>query len=621
MSPKNETDDLVSRMEDKYFSPKDDKKKGKKKKEESHSHDSPGKKGKIRAFFEAGKKKAKAAIVGVAIVGTLLTGYGAFDFFTKRQDYPVRNVLYRVEQSINFAGGDERQDAASADKATAYQIYRGGLEGKQTKIEDILATAEYHLTDEAETFNLKRQDNTRLANAYFKKERVQAGISFAGSKLFTDQYGTVMSTSTNGVRQAGDSRNPAIEEDAFLAYRVAPERGKSEVEINVLQVGGEKKLINRLEEVRSFPLGWLWGINFRRGTNLEYYDIPDKDPRAQVLFNLIAEFNKTQSTKQGVRESLIKKIRKTEEQIPRRTIYRDFEDGIIDVNFQESTVWLCQKPSKLKRFGFEFVDNLEQAKERLTLGLWDKAVHGEGVYRIENHWDFFPGNIPILNFIRFSTPTRTFDPFGKTNNGGYELIDNRGTLAYVKIKDFALKYGNDLLYSYYLDKNGDGKIDKKNELIGRVLHHMTYGQKNMISKELGKGIGKKDITYNAKITFMGGKETDPVKRYNDFLLCGYLESFMPDQLNRGYGKHSILGVLNEARSNIILMNDPTFENLSRSLTFENALVAGHDIYHVLREGQRPFAQKFLEKSGIKIYDVGPEATQKVLEGTNIQLNK
>jgi hypothetical protein len=42
---------------------------------------------------------------------------------------------------------------------------------------------------------------------------------------------------------------------------------------------------------------------------------------------------------------------------------------------------------------------------------------------------------------------------------------------------------------------------------------------------------------------------------------------------------------------------------------------------VLREGQRSFAQKFLEKSGIKVYDIGPEVAQKVLEGTNTQLNK
>jgi len=624
MSPK-ETDDLISRMEDKYFSPKDDKKKDKKekkKKEESNSQDSPGKKSKIRTLFDTGKKKLKGIVIGGAIAGTLLLGYGAFDFFTKRQDYPVRNVLYRLEQTINIAGGDKRLDAKNADRITTYHIYRGGLEGGQTKVEDILATAEYHLTDEAETFNLKKQDNTRLANAYFKKERVQAGISLAGSRLFTDQYGTVMKTSTSGVREAGDARNPLIEEDAFLAYRIEPERGKSEVEINVLQIGGNKQLTNRLEEIRSFPLGWLWGINFRKGTNLEYYNISDKDPKMQELFRFIAEFNKTQSTNQGIREDLIKKIKELEQKIPRRTIYKDYEDGIIDVNFQESTLWLCQNPSWLKRQGFAIVDFLEQAKERLTLGLLDKAVHGEGIYRIENHWNLLPGNIPLLNKLKYSTATRTYDPFGKTNNGGYEIIDDRGTLVLVKIKDFAKKYGNDLLYLYYLDKNGDGRIDKKNELIGQVLHHMTYGQKDTTSEEIGKEKGKKDITYNAKLTFMGGKETDAAKRYNDFLLCAYIESFMPDQLNRGYGKHSILGIINEARSNVILMNNPTiFENLSRALTPENSLVAAHDIYRVLRAGQRPFAQKFLEKSGIQIHYVDPEVQQKVLEGTNIQINK
>ena len=116
---------------------------------------------------------------------------------------------------------------------------------------------------------------------------------------------------------------------------------------------------------------------------------------------------------------------------------------------------------------------------------------------------------------------------------------------------------------------------------------------------------------------MGGFETDSEKRDRDFLMCAYIESMMPDQLNRGYGKHSNLGHINEARSSIILYGKPSFTNLSRAVEFENSLVAAHDIYEVLYAGQRPFAKKFLEKSGVQIHELDQETQQKILN-TSIQ---
>ena len=101
--------------------------------------------------------------------------------------------------------------------------------------------------------------------------------------------------------------------------------------------------------------------------------------------------------------------------------------------------------------------------------------------------------------------------------------------------------------------------------------------------------------------------------YKDFVLCAYLESMMPDQLNRGYGKHSKLGNINEIRSDIMLFKNPTFKNMSRALTEECSLVAEEDIYNVLKTGKRPYAKKFAEKAGLKIHQVDEATKQKVLE--------
>ncbi len=38
---------------------------------------------------------------------------------------------------------------------------------------------------------------------------------------------------------------------------------------------------------------------------------------------------------------------------------------------------------------------------------------------------------------------------------------NMGKLAQIDIQDFILFYGQDVLYSYYFDLNGDGKLTDK----------------------------------------------------------------------------------------------------------------------------------------------------------------
>ncbi|KYK25537.1 hypothetical protein AYK26_05890 [Euryarchaeota archaeon SM23-78] len=631
MTPPKDTNDLISRIESKHLDKKPYKpsKKSKPPKEKSKIRrglegivnitlmpvgKAAGWAGRGIGNFVSKHKKAVRNTIGIGLLAATLVGVGGFDFYTKRMHIPERNVLFRARQEMKYSGGEEQQDERHVNVRSITQIYRGGGQQKraETKVTDIMATAEWYMSDESDMYHLKDEQNRRIANAHFKKERVQAGISLRGSITAQDQFGIVDSKGIDNpeIQMSDENR------DAFLAFRFEPERALKETEINILRLGKERQLVNNLTESRYPFLGWLWGLNFRAGTTLEKYTVSNDDKRVQEVFRLIEEFNQqdemTASKKERV--NLLKRIQEAEKEIPRKIVYKDYEDGIFDLNFQESTIYLGYAPGWFERTGFNIVNHLEQIKERLTLGLWDKKVHKEGVVRIENKWDFFPGNIPLLNKIRYIRgDKRHFAPFDKTNNGGYRLIDKKGILAKVEIKDFFLHYGDDLLYLYYLDKNGNGKIDKQKELIGQVLYRVTFEQKERKAKELGKGREKRDVSYIINVSFMGGYEADPVKSYDDFKLCAYLESFMPDQLNRGYGKHSVLGRINEIRSDIMLFNNPTFKNMSRALTEECSLVAGEDIYNVLKAAKRPFAKAFAERTGLQIHEVDEATQQKILE--------
>ena len=87
------------------------------------------------------------------------------------------------------------------------------------------------------------------------------------------------------------------------------------------------------------------------------------------------------------------------------------------------------------------------------------------------------------------------------------------------------------------------------------------------------------------------READFEKGLEYFKLCGYIESMLPDQVNHGFGKHSLLGYINAQRSDIMLFNELTIENMSRALTQESTLVAKYDIVKALAAARRPICQR------------------------------
>jgi len=266
----------------------------------------------------------------------------------------------------------------------------------------------------------------------------------------------------------------------------------------------------------------------------------------------------------------------------RITVYSTFEDGFFKILPQESTVYLGHDPSFLER-----------SKHWAGIGRNDDIR-----LRVENHWDLWPGDYPLLRNIGFGSGENKTFPFAKCNNGNYTIVDKFGDLAKIEIKDFILFYGQDVIYSYYLDLNGNGKIEKADELLGRVLCKTTHDEMEQIDK-LAKGEQPEaDLTLTINYSFM--MPDDNITRGKEyFRLCAYMESFMPDQVHRGFGKHSLLGYINDQRSDLMLADDLCLENLSRALTQESTLVAQYDIVKLLIAARRPYAEELAKTYGIE----------------------
>ncbi len=291
--------------------------------------------------------------------------------------------------------------------------------------------------------------------------------------------------------------------------------------------------------------------------------------------------------------NLLDKILTVEKEISKNTIYNSMEDGIIDWMPEGSRVYL---------------NHTSTLAERLRPNTTGK----EGVLRITNHWDLWPGNYMGLNKWRYENPngSKVFSLFDKFNNGGYTISDNIGDLAEIKIIDFLLKYDRDIIFEYYMDKNGDGKLDYQTELIGRVLYKQGGSQKTTDPETaIGVGQSKKDVTYDYLYAFMGGYATDSTERYKDFVRCSWIEATMPDQINRGFGKHSYIGWVKDARANIIVYNDRQPENLSRVITEESPLTATEDIYKLLKEAKRTYANEYAIKAGLTADTIVPLITK------------
>lgn len=520
----------------------------------------------IGDFLSSHKKGIFITLIGLLVIlsGVYLL---AKDYLTKRQNYPERNVLFRATNSVYIAGGTEKKGTASVDQFSETEVYEGGVE---SKVGTYLFATGREVRDDIEYFNMDDSQKIRIASATRKPEIVQAGLRVGGSLNFKEQFAEII--------LSRDSKAP----QSYRVYKFVPERGLKELEVSVVSSSdGSTHMETLMTEVREYLLGWWWGKVFRAGTVLEQYVISPDAENAHVQFQeSIRVLDSQQSMNQAERERMAIKAMELSEQLPRMPIYLTYEDGFFDLFPQGSTIYLAYRPN---------------FSERLKDALLGKSEHIR--LRIKKYVDLFPGRYPLLRHLHIGTGDNVIYPFDKYNNGGYIIYDKYGKLAQIDIQDFILFYGQDVLYSYYFDLNGDGKLDKATELIGTVLCRTTHDERIDMEKLVGEGRPKNDITFTSHYSFMT-PTNDFEQGIAYFNLCGYVESMMPDQQNRGFGKHSFLGYINQHRSDIMLFRDLTVENMSRALTQESTLVAKYDIIKAVIAAKRPYAQQLAEAYNI-----------------------
>ena len=504
------------------------------------------------------------AVALAATVGYIL----GIDYLTKRQSYPERNVLYRATQMVSVAGSTGDGSADQSNMLSDSLVYEGGGAGKVGTY--LLRTVREQRKD-IEYFNMDDTQKIRIASATRKSEIVQAGLRIGGSLNFKEQLAEIILGPGAKARRS------------YRVYKMVPERGRDEVEVTVLaDDDGTLTAVNRMTERREWLLGWLWGKGFRDGTWLEaYLDHSDSRKRMSRFLETVRVLDSSETVDPGRREKAILEARRLSRAVPTRPVYFSYEDGFFDILPQESTVYLAHEPGWTERVA--------------------DAVRGDSKavrLRVENHWDLFPGRYPLLRRIHLGSGENVVYPFDKYNNGGYRIRDRYGEIARIEIQDFILHYGQDLVYHYYLDRSGDGRIDPDTERIGTVLCRTTHDERLNMEAVGGTDRPGADVTFTLHYSFMA-PDDDPEAGIAAFRLCGYIETMMPDQVNRGFGTHSMLGYINQQRGDIMLYTDLRIENMSRVLTQESTLTADADIVRVLAAARRPYARQVARAYGLE----------------------
>ncbi len=517
-------------------------------------------------------KKRKVALAG-AILGGILTIGGGFafrDYIIKRQDYPVRNVLYSTSNVTNLSGNKGEGSSQKADRELTIQYFSGS--GIESKTGTYLFETKREIRGNTTSYSMNNSQKILIAVATERPERFQAGIRLNGALNYREQFAQIIADIKENIPKK------------YTVYKIAPERGLEERDIDVVDnPNGSRIIINRLIEGRTFPLGWLFGKErFRSGTFLEDYVVGwNNEDLSKKIFEKIRELDSDQSTNLGKREGLVEDVLKMEKEMRNITIYASFEDGLFKFLPTESTVYLGYFPTKFERF-----------KNGAGFGR-----HKHIRLRVGNQWDIWPGYYPILSGLSFGSGKDSVYPFDKYNNGGYTISDKFGELAKIKIEDFILKYGQDVLYKYYLDLNGDGRIEES-ELIGTVLCNMSHDERRLMEHLIGESDSDTDITYSINYSFMA-PDNDLRKGMEYLKYCAYIESMIPDQVHRGNGRQSLLGLINDQRSDIMFFHDLNIGNLSRALTQESTLAAKYDIIKILNVAQRPYARDLAKIYGIE----------------------
>jgi len=85
------------------------------------------------------------------------------DYVTKRQAFPIRNVLYQSTETTSFSGRQIGPQSHLRDRDSKSLIQKGNNDG--TKLGEILGIFKMESTDEGRQYQLEDQGKTRFAYA------------------------------------------------------------------------------------------------------------------------------------------------------------------------------------------------------------------------------------------------------------------------------------------------------------------------------------------------------------------------------------------------------------------------------------------------------------------------
>jgi hypothetical protein len=128
-------------------------------------------------------------------------------------------------------------------------------------------------------------------------------------------------------------------------------------------------------------------------------------------------------------------------------------------------------------------------------------------------------------------------------------------------------------------------------LIGQVLYRTSWDEGESLGRTIGLGKSKRDVSKRFIYSFMAGNDWQ--KREEEFYLCNAIETFMVNELHRGFGKHSDLGWIHAHRSNILLLETRSVPNLGRAITPESTIVAKYDLINLFRAAGRDYVNNYI----------------------------
>ncbi len=181
-------------------------------------------------------------------------------------------------------------------------------------------------------------------------------------------------------------------------------------------------------------------------------------------------------------------------------------------------------------------------------------------------------------------------------NGGYIARDSVGELFRIRIRDHWLHFKNQLEYLYFLDLDGNGKIDRELELIGQVNYLPADSPLKESFKRKGDVVLTRERTeeFTRNKTYVFRVGADPERSMEDFWLCDAIEKMIPDAINKGFARDSHLAYIERARDDFILTHELTPAALHSAVNQEDALAWKAAVVKLLETTQRPYAAELAD---------------------------